>query len=85
MLDTVQMHKGSRASFAQLKIYCLDPELVPLKLAPSWRPGVKAQDHQLQKLGFASEYIHTTNVVPYRDINLALWLYKYPTVLISIK
>lgn len=85
MLDTVQMHRGSRASFAQLKIYRLNPELVPLKLAPSWEPGVKAQDHKLQKLGFASEYIRTANVVPCRDITLALWLYKYPTVLTAIK
>lgn len=42
MLDTVQMQRGFGASFAQLKIYCLNPKLVPLKLAPSWGPGIKA-------------------------------------------
>lgn len=61
----------------------LDPELVTLRLAPSWGSRVKA--HKLQKFGFASEYICTTNTVPCRDINLALREYKHPTGLISIK
>lgn len=41
ILDIAQMHRGSRASSAQLKIYRLNPKLVWIQ-APSWGPEAKA-------------------------------------------
>lgn len=41
MIDAVQRHRGARASFAQLEVCHLDPELAPLKSWSFLGAGIK--------------------------------------------